>query len=164
MSRDLVVIAFDTEDKAEQVVETIKGLEDHSFINLEDTAIVVKDSDGKVRVKDAVDKSVKQGAAFGGLLGMFLGVLFLIPIGGLLVGAIGGAVYGKLSDMGVDKKFIKEVSESLQPGTSAAFFVIRSANTGMALAALRPYEGKVIQTTLPSDLEDGLKRALNDQS
>ena len=29
MSRDLVVIAFDTEDKAEQVVETIKGLEDH---------------------------------------------------------------------------------------------------------------------------------------
>ncbi len=164
MRRNLVVITFDTEDKAEQVVDTLKSLEHQAFMNLEDTAIVVKDAQGKVHVKNAVDKSVKQGAAFGGLLGMFLGVMFLVPIGGLLIGAIGGAVFGKLADMGVDKKFIDEVSESLQAGTSAIFFVVREANVEVAMAALRPYEGKVLQTTLPEDLENELKRALNDKS
>lgn len=164
MSRNLVVITFDSEEKAESVVETLKGLEHQSFMSLEDTAVVVKDSEGKVHIKNAVDKTVKQGAAFGGLLGMFLGVLFLVPVGGLLLGAIGGAVYGKLADMGVDKKFIDTVSESLQPGTSAIFFVVRSANIEIAMAALRPYEGKVLQTTLPPNLEEELKRALNDKS
>jgi len=164
MRRNLVVITFESEDKAEQVVDRLKSLQDQAFMNLEDTAIVVKDSEGKVEVKNAIDKTVKQGVAFGGLLGLFLGVLFLVPVGGLLLGAIGGAVYGKLADMGVDKKFINEVSESLHPGTSAIFFVVREANVEVAVAALRQYEGKVLQTTLPEDLENELKRALNDKS
>ena len=60
MRRNLVVITFDTEEKAEQVVDTLKSLEHQAFMNLEDTAIVVKDAQGKVHVKNAVDKSVKQ--------------------------------------------------------------------------------------------------------
>ncbi|MBK8988070.1 MAG: DUF1269 domain-containing protein [Chloroflexi bacterium] len=164
VSKNLVVIAFDSEEKAEQVVVTLKELESQSFINLEDIAIVVKDSNGKVSIKNAMEKTVKQGAAFGGFLGMFLGMLFLVPVGGLLAGAIGGAVVGKLSDTGVDKEFVNEVSEALQPGKSALFIVLQSANAEVALAALRPYEGKVLQTTLSSNVEEQLKRALGDQS
>jgi uncharacterized membrane protein len=163
MSRDLVVIAFDNMEEAEKVVDSMKGAQKHGFVNLEDTAYVVKTEDGKVSVHNAVDKTVKQGAVGGGLLGLFLGFLFMGPIGTMLVGAVGGALVGKLAKAGVSKSFIDDVSSELKPGTSAVFFIIRSADAAVALATMRQYSGKVLQTTLPSELEESLKRAVDDK-
>ena len=84
-------------------------------INLDDSAVVVKDAEGEVHVKNEVDRGVAVGAVGGGALGLFIGGL-LFPIGGLVLGALGGALVGKMLDMGVDKKFVDDVSEHLQPG------------------------------------------------
>jgi uncharacterized membrane protein len=167
MSRDLVVLTFDNMEDAEKVVDSLKSEQKQGLINLEDTAYVVKDEDNHVTVKNAMDKSVKQGAVGGGLLGLFLSFLFfgpMGPIGATLVGAVAGGTFGHLLKAGVSKKFIEDVSEELQPGTSAVFFVIRSADAAATLAVLRQYEGKVLQTTLDSDMEASLKRAVKDRS
>jgi len=167
MSKDLVVITFDNMEDAEKVVDSLKKEQKQGFINLEDTAYVVKDENDHVTVKNAMDKSVKQGALGGGLLGLFLSFLFfgpIGPIGATLIGAVGGGVIGKLVKAGVSKSFIEDVSEELKPGTSAVFFVIRSADAAVTLATLRQYNGKVLQTTLPSDIESELKRSLGDKS
>ena len=65
--------------------------------------------------------------------------------------------------MGVDGKFVKEVKESLQPNTSALFIIVRSADPTAALALLRNYKGRVLQTTLDSEAEENLRRALGDE-
>ena len=160
MSKDMVVIAFDTEDKAKEVLKTMKGVQHNGYMRMEDTVVVRKDADGKVHAKNAIDKTTKEGTTVGGFLGLFLGFLFGGPLGAMLLGGVIGGAFGALQRNGVDKKFIKDVSEAIQPGTSALFIVIRSADVAIALAAFRKYEGTVLHSTLPEELEDSLKRSL----
>ena len=155
---NLIVITFDNEEEAGKVHEALK--EQAANINLDDSAVVVKDAEGEVHVKNEVDRGVAVGAVGGGALGLLIGGL-LFPIGGLVLGALAGALVGKMLDMGVDKKFVEDVSEHLQPGTSALFIIVREANPNVALAALRPYKGKVIQTSLPPEAEAELRRILS---
>lgn len=167
MSKDLVVITFDNMDEAEKVVDSLKSEQKQGLINLEDTAYVVKDEKDHVTVKNAMDKTVKQGAVGGGLLGLFISFLFFGPLGPLgmtLIGAVAGGAVGHLVKAGVSKSFIEDVSKELTPGTSAVFFVVRSADAASTLAVLRQYKGKVLQTTVDSDMEESIKRAVGDKS
>ncbi len=167
MSKDLVVIVFDNMEDAENVVDSLKSQQKQGLINLEDTAYVVKDENDHVTVKNAMDKTVKQAAVGGGFLGIFLSFMFFGPLGAIgysLVGAVAGGAIGHMVKAGVSKSFIEDVSNELKPGTSAVFFVIRSADTASTLAVLRQYKGKVLQTTLDSETEESLKRAVGDKS
>lgn len=158
----LIVITFDNEQEAGQVREALRRMEKSQYVSLDDAAVIVKDQDGKVRVKDEVDTAVKWGAVGGGGLGLLIAGFFF-PVAGIALGAAGGALVGKLLDRGVDKQFITDVSEALTPGTSAIFFLISSANPNAALAILRPYKGEVYQTTLPTDVEEELRRVLRNR-
>jgi len=156
---NLIVITFDDMEEAGKVRETLRSVQHGDYISLDDSAVVVKDEDGKVHVKDEMDRGVKIGAVGGGLLGLLLASVFF-PIGGLIIGAVGGALVGKAFDTGIDKKFLKEVEEEMQPGTSAIFVIVHDSNVEVAAAALRPYKGKVLQTTLPEQDEEELRRIL----
>lgn len=65
-----------------------------------------------------------------------------------------------MTDVGVDGDFVKEVSESLQPGASALFVLVRDANPAVVRAALEEHHDKVLQTTLSLEAEEALKKAL----
>jgi uncharacterized membrane protein len=155
---DLIVVTFNNAQDAQRVRADLRNLERDGVLGVNDAAVIETEPDGKVRVHDELDKSVVVGALVGGLLGTVLS--FLFPLVGLVVGAGGGALVGKLMDMGVDKEFIDDVTNALQPGTSA-LFVLVSSNSEAVISALRPYEGSLYQTTLPTDLESQLRDALN---
>ena len=131
-------------------------------LSLDDSAVVVKDADGKVHVKNELDRGVKIGAVGGGLLGLLISGLFF-PLAGLVVGVLGGMGVGALADMGVQKKFVEEVGAAIQPGNSALFFIVRDANPNAAFAALKPYKGEVYHTSLPTEAEETLRRVLKDR-
>ena len=155
---NLAVITFDSAEEANQVRQVLKQLQKEGQISLEDTSVIVKDADGKVRIIDEVGNTVKAGAAIGGILGLFL--LFAFPVAGIAAGAAGGALIGRSLDRGVDKKFVKELSESLEPGHSALFVSVNQANANAVVAALKPYRGKVYQTTLSEEAEQELRETL----
>ena len=102
---------------------------------------------------------MRSAAAYLGLL--LAGIFF--PVAGILVGVLGGMGVGALADLGIQKSFVKEVSDELQPGTSALFLIIRHANANAVVAELKPYKGKVIQTTLDPEDEETLKRVLKER-
>jgi uncharacterized membrane protein len=155
----LVVMTYDDMDEAERVRDDISKGEHQGYMSLDDSAVIVKDQEGKVHVKNQVDRGVKVGAVGGGLLGLLIGVFFF-PVGAVVLGALGGALIGKFADMGVDKKFINEVSDSLKPGSSALFIIIRNAEPAYAIGVLEKYKGTVYQTNLPTELEDELRKEM----
>ena len=157
---DLIVITFDDPDEAGNVRETLRSGQKHDLIKLDDSAIVTKDEDGQVHVKNELDRGVKVGIAGGGLLGLWIGFIFGGPIGAMLLGAAGGALVGASTDMGLQKKFVKEVSEAIKPNSSALFIIVRDGNPNAIVAALKPYQGEVYHTSLDPEAEETLRRIL----
>jgi uncharacterized membrane protein len=156
----LTVVVFDDIEQAGEVRQSLRSIQKQGMLSLDDSAVIVKDEDGQVHVKNEVDRGIKVGLAGGGLIGMFVGFLFGGPIGAMLLGALGGAAVGSLADLGIQKSFVKDVTEAMTPGSSAIFFIIRDANPNAAIAALKPYKGEVYHTALPTEAEETLRRVL----
>jgi len=155
----LVVFTFDEENEARSALDALRNLEKAGRLSIDDSAVIRRGEDGKIHVDNKVDSSVKGGAAIGGMLGLIIGGL-LFPIGGLILGVAGGAAIGKMMETGVDKKFVEDVSNSLQPGSSALFVTSNGGDRAAVVAALQPFKGTVYHTNLSSEAEQSLRSAL----
>jgi uncharacterized membrane protein len=154
----LVVLTFEKEGTAEQVLGEVGALQKQNLITLEDAATVVRQADGKPKIKQATSL-VGAGALGGAFWGMLIGLLFFVPFLGLAAGALGGALGGKFADIGIDDDFIKQVGSAIQPGQSAIFLLIREATPDRVVEALKPYHPEVLQTNLTAEQERQLRDA-----
>ena len=134
-------------------------LQKEYLIEMEDVVVVTKDEKGKVKLHQAVNLTAA-GAVGGGFWGMLIGLIFLNPLLGAAVGAGAGAISGKLSDIGVDDKFMKELAETFKPGSSALFVLVRKATPDKVLEQLKGFKGKVLKTSLSADREEELRKVL----
>ena len=157
---NLVVIAFDDEYKAFELRALLAKMQREYLIEMEDAAVVTKEAGGKVKLHQAVNLTAA-GAIGGGFWGMLIGMLFLNPLLGAAVGAGAGAISGKLSDIGINDNFIRELSESLKPGTSALFLLVRKATPDKIVERLQGFGGKVLKTSLSKDKEEELQKVLS---
>lgn len=155
---DLIVLAFDNEEGAMQMHDKLAQLEKKGSISLADAAVVVRPEEGKAQIKQ-LKTLTKGGAIGGGFLGMLVGLLFLAPWLGLAIGAISGAVVGKHTDIGVDDKFIKEVSETIEPGHSALFLLVYRLVEHEVMPAIEQYNATVLRTSLSAEDELKLREA-----
>ena len=155
---EMIVFGFKTETGAEEMRDSLGSLQKQQLLTLDDAAVVVRKADGKVKVKQAVDL-VGQGALGGAFWGMFIGLLFFMPWMGLAIGAISGALAGKLSDVGVDDDFVKEVGAANEPGTSALFLLVRESTPDKVLDELTKFDAQVIRTSLTKEKEEALRAA-----
>jgi uncharacterized membrane protein len=154
----LVVLAFDDMTGAEEMRERMYDFQKRRLITLEDAAVVVRKENGKTKVKQA-HSLVGSGALGGAFWGMLIGLLFFAPWLGLIAGAAGGALAGKLGDIGVDDEFIKKVSESIQPGESALFLLTRDAQIERIREETSDMEFEIIETNLSPEDETALREA-----
>ena len=130
------------------------------LIDLADAVVVVRDAKGKVKLRQLYDLTVA-GAASGGFWGALVGLLFLNPLFGFAIGAAAGAVSGALSDVGIDDGFMKQLGETLKPGTAALFVLIRQMTVDRVVEEIQKYGGKVIKTNLCHESEAKLQAALD---
>lgn len=156
----MVVVAYPDEATAVQAREKLVELQRQKLITLEDAAVAVRGMNGKVKIKQAVNLA-GAGAMSGAFWGMLIGLIFLVPGLGLLVGAASGALSGKMMDLGIDDAFIKETSEAVQPGTAALFLLVREATTDRVLAEMKQFGGTIIKTNLSQEQEDNLRAAFS---
>jgi len=158
---DLIVIAFDSEEKAFELRAALAKMQKEYLIKMEDAAVVTKDEEGKVKLHQAMNLTAA-GAVGGGFWGMLIGMIFLNPLLGAAVGAGAGAISGKLTDIGVNDKFMKELGDSFQPESSALFLLVKKVTPDKVLERLKGYGGKVIQTSLTKDKEEELQKVLSE--
>jgi uncharacterized membrane protein len=157
---DLVVIGFDDEHAAFEMRAALAKLQKEYLISMEDVVVVTKDEKGKVKLHQAVNLTAA-GAVGGTFWGMLIGLIFLNPLLGAAVGAGAGAISGKLSDIGIDDKFMKELGETITAGSSALFVLVRKATPDKVLAELKGFRGKVLKTSLTEDKEEKLREVLS---
>ena len=155
---DLIVIGFPDEFKADEVLLDLRKLEREYLIDLEDAAIVVRKKDGRVNIKQT-QELVTAGALSGGFWGLLIGLMFFEPMLGIL-GAAVGALSGALTDIGIDDNFIQELGNTIEPGTSAIFVLVRKSTPDKVLEDLSKFEGKVLRTSLSHEDEAQLQAVL----
>ena len=114
MERMLVVV-FENELKAYDGSKALSELESEGSISVHARAVIMKNAEGKVIVKQERDDfpiRTVGGTAIGALIGLLGG-----PIG-LGIGAVAGTLTGSILDLnraGVDSEFIDDVSKKLEP-------------------------------------------------
>jgi uncharacterized membrane protein len=154
---DLVAIAYPNLETAREVVQNVGEAQKAHLIELDDLVIAEHRNDGKIKLHQPSLAGV--GAAGGALWGGLIGLIFLVPLFGMAIGAASGAVAGKLSDSGVDDNFMKDLGAKLEPGSAAVIALIRTVNAEKLLAEVK-IPGDVIQTSLTDDGEQALRDAL----
>jgi len=157
----LVAVVFNDESTAFEMRAALVKMQQQYLLEMEDAVVVTRDPNGKANLHQAVSLTAA-GAVTGGFWGMLIGLLFLNPLLGAVVGAGAGALSGKFRDIGVDDNMMKEVGQSLKPGTSALFVLLRKVTADKVLDGLKPFVGKgrVYQSSLSKDDEKALRDVL----
>jgi uncharacterized membrane protein len=157
----VVAIAYRDRDTAVRVMETLAGLQKRGEIRLEDAVIAERRGDGSIAVDQGIN-ALKRGATHGLIWGGIIGTAFLVPIAGLALGAAAGAIEGAIRDYGLDDDFVEKTSAALKPGGAAVFLLVAKAKPEPVIAALRPFGGILIQSSLSPEAEAMLRVKLED--
>ena len=116
---NFVFVVFPDEVKTREAIRVLKDLHGKGSINLYASAVITKDSGGKL----SVQKVTKEG--FGGTaVGALIGGLAGLPVGPLAatIGAAGGALIGNSADLidnGAFTEFADKTSGELALGSAA---------------------------------------------
>lgn len=158
--RNLIAVMYDTELKAQEVRVDFLKMQKSYLVSLEDAVVATRKENGKVKLHQMYNLTAG-GALSGGFWGTLIGLIFLNPLLGLVVGAGTGAAAGALSDVGINDDFMKKLAEKLQPGTSALFVLVTSDITDKVLDELKGTGGTILQSSLSHEDEARLQAALS---
>jgi uncharacterized membrane protein len=156
---DLLVIEFPTEAQADEVRLKLLAMQSEYLIELGDAVVVTKCPEGHVKLNQLF-QPVRAGAVSGLFWGTLVGLLFMMPLVGAAVGAASGAISGKLTDVGINDDFMRNVGRTLQSGNAALFLLVRKMTTDKVAAALRGTGGTVLRSSFDETKEDTLQAAL----
>ena len=156
---DLVVIAFPTEAKAEEVRQKLLAMQKEYLLELGDAVVAVKDDKGNIKLNQMINTTAA-GALSGAFWGTLIGLIFLMPLAGAALGAASGAISGALTDVGINDKFMKDTAAAIKPGTAALFVLLRKLTADKVLEGLKGEGGTVLKTSLDHTKEAALQAAL----
>src|SRR5215831_10010760 len=156
---DLLVIAFPSEDRAEELRKKLLEMQQEYLIKLGDAVVAVNQPNGHVKLNQLFHPTAA-GAAGGALWGTLIGMLFLMPLAATALGAAAGALGGALTDAGTNDRFMRDAAQTLQSGDAALFLLIRKMTTDKVLAALQGVGGTVLRTSFDHTKEEALRLAL----
>ena len=121
----LIVAAFQEEKAADMALKELKQAKKERLIGIQNAAVLRKDKKGKLHIKETADMGGGKGAALGGVAGAAIGLIagpaLLVPAA---VGALVGGLAAKLRDSGFSDARLKQIGESLEPGSSAIIAVV----------------------------------------
>ncbi|GGV23824.1 membrane protein [Kitasatospora herbaricolor] len=159
----LTVWRFPTPTGADAALESLKELHQQQLITVQDGAVVNWPEGAKKPRTRHLANLTGRGALGGAFWGMLFGVIFLVPILGLAVGAAFGALGGSLAKAGgIDEDFIRQVRESVTPGTSALFVLSSDAVLDRIRTAFEGWDAELIQTNLSAEEESRLREAFSE--
>lgn len=149
MSEELmsvVVASFNDEQVAFAAMDQLKRAQNESAIELKSMAVVQRDTDDKLTIKETGDPGAVRGAAVGGAIGGVIGLLLgplAIPVAA--AGAALGALTEKLHDAGIDDAKLQRLGNGLRAGTTAVV-AMTTANSSSEVSRILTESGASVIT------------------
>jgi uncharacterized membrane protein len=141
----VICVSFDPESNAYEALSTLKRLDAQDALSFVAGAVVVRDADGHLAVKDEVDRGY-EGTASGGVIGLVIGILGG-PLG-VLIGGAYGLLVGSLADIGESERsesILGEISDSLKPGQTALLAQLTEPSYDAVDSAMSELHGTVLR-------------------
>ena len=180
----LIVVGFKKDMyRASEVLNQLQDMDDDWVVDLHDAVAVYRDYNGKLRVDQSYQMTTGEGAGLGGLWGSLIGLTLAIPFtggatapaaGALAAGALAGGAMGAglgamdaswwKDEFGIPDDFVKQVGALIQPGDSAIYALLRTANPDIVADRFRGYGGTVLTTTLSRDQESKVEDVLHNRA
>jgi uncharacterized membrane protein len=115
----VIAVSFEQDSKASEALGKLKHLDSQDQVDVQDAAVVVRDADGHIEIKDEIGDSGPDGTGTltGGLIGLLAGVLggaFGIVLGGL-AGLTVGAKYD-LDESDLSDSVLRDLGQALPVG------------------------------------------------
>ena len=159
---DLLVIAYPSEARAEEVRAKLMSMQKEYLIGIGDAVVAVKTPDGSVKLNQLFSTTAVGGAS-GAFWGALIGLIFMMPLAGAAIGAASGAISGALTDFGINDDFMKDVAQVVPPGGAALFVLVRKMTTDKVLEELKGTGGTVLRTSFEKSMDDAIRTALATQ-
>lgn len=160
---DMVALAFDGIDTAEKARDKLIDLNNQFLLDLKQVVVVERREDGKVKIKDE-HRLTGLGALGGAFWGLLIGLIFLIPAAGFVIGTISGAIAGHFTKYGISKEYMQQIQAAIQPGDSALFILADNVKMDRVIPQLTEFHPRVIRTSLTSAQEAELRQDFGDAS
>jgi uncharacterized membrane protein len=179
---ELIVVGFKQDMyRASAVLNKLIALDDAWTVDLRDGVAVYRDYDNRLRIDQSYQLTTGEGAVWGGLWGALVGALLAAPftagasaaaaggmvaaglVGGGALGAAGGALDANWwkSEIGISDEFVYEAGRLIEPGDSAIFALLRTADPEYVDAQFRGYGGIVMRSSLTQEQSDKVQELLH---
>jgi uncharacterized membrane protein len=159
----VTVWKFDTPHGADDALAKLDKLHHELVIELHDAAVVSWEPGHNKPKTRQLRSSTGVGALGGAFWGLFLGLVFFVPLLGIAIGAAGGAIYGSLREAGISDAFMGDVREKVTPGTSALFVHSSDEVVDQVAAEFRDTSAELVRTNLTDEQEAKLREAFADE-
>jgi len=143
---NVLAINFSDDGNAYEAMTKLKELDEQGQVELEGAAVVLRNEDGRIDIKDEVGNTGYEGTATGGIIGLIVGILGG-PLGVLLGGAT-GILIGSLFDMDDEEdteSVLGEISRSVRVGHASLLAEVSEQSPEIVDAAVERLGGTVVR-------------------
>jgi len=151
-SYQIMMATFPTEDGASGAMEALKDMAKDGTVDIIDAAVLTRDADGEVKVKQESLPSVKKWSGRGAIIGGVIGLIFPPSlIGGALLGAGIGAGSAAIGKAALKSDELWDAAKELDPGTSAFIAVVENQWVKQVQKAAQGYS-RLAEQALDADV------------
>jgi uncharacterized membrane protein len=155
--RSFAAAALESREEADRAFAVLEDLAREGMVQLDDAAIVVKTSAGKVELHQRRELSAGSGVVAGGVAGVLAGLLLGLPVAATLVGmAAGGGL--TFLDTGIDDSRMKRLGAALRPGQAALCVLVADADWAVLRERMAPFARELLAVELTPEAEAALEQ------
>ncbi len=143
---NVIAVSFPQEANAYEALARLKELDSQGTVDVTGAAVVAREADGRITIKDQYGEQGFENTAGGGLLGLLIGILGG-PLG-VLVGGATGVLVGSLFDEDDDddtRSVLADISKSVREGPPSLLAEVSEPATTAVDAVMANLGGTVVR-------------------